>query len=80
MTPMILGGLHAIRATRTASFKVLVQPGSAGWAIGCYNRLSKTPSGIEAHQEVFVDRSSATVLSAQGIWCRSRTSKSFSSF
>jgi hypothetical protein len=45
--PTILGGLHKNRATRTASFEVLVSPPSpdlVGWAIGCGTLLSKTPS------------------------------------
>jgi hypothetical protein len=80
---MILSRLHGIRATRAASFKVLVSlpsPDSASRAIGHYSYLSKTPTGIGVHVEAFVVRSSATSLSAQGMWCRSRTSKSFSSF
>jgi hypothetical protein len=83
MTPTILGGLHGIRAVRTTSFEVLVSPpslDSVGQAVGCCNRLSKTPSGIGAQVEAFVDRSSATTLSARGMQCRSRTSKPFSSF
>jgi hypothetical protein len=80
VTPTILGGLYGIRATRTASFEVLVSPpppGSTARAIGCRSRLSKTPSGTGAKVEVIVDKPSATVLSARGMWCRSMTSKSF---
>jgi hypothetical protein len=48
VTPMKLGGLHRIRAVGSASFEVLVSPPSpslAGRAVGCYNWLSKIPSG-----------------------------------
>jgi hypothetical protein len=60
MTHMILGGLHKIRATGTASLEVLVSPpllGSAGRAIDCCSHLSKAPSGTGAQVEAFVDRS-----------------------
>jgi hypothetical protein len=80
MTPMTLGRLHGIRATGTASLEVLVSPplpGSAGQAIGCCSHLSKMPFGTRAQVEAFVDRSSATAFSTRGMWCRSRTSKSF---
>jgi hypothetical protein len=83
VTPMILGGLQINRATRTASFEVLVSapaPGSVGRAIGCCSHCSKTPARMGAHVEAFVDSSSVTVLLAQGIRCGSRTSKSFSIF
>jgi hypothetical protein len=46
--PMILGGLHGIRAARTSSLEVLVSPplpDLASWVVGCYNIPSKTPSG-----------------------------------
>jgi hypothetical protein len=81
--PTILGGLHRIRATRTANLEVLVSPplpGSAGQAVGCYSHLSKTPSGTGAQVEAFVDSSSATAFSVRGMWCKFRTLKSFSSF
>jgi hypothetical protein len=45
--PTILSWLHGIKASGTASFKVLVSPPSpdlAGRNVGCYNRLSKTLS------------------------------------
>jgi hypothetical protein len=80
VTPTILGEHHGIRATETASFEVLVSPplsDSAGRAVGCYSRLSKIPSGTGAQVEAFVDRSLATAFSTRGMWCRSRTSKSF---
>jgi hypothetical protein len=83
MTPTILGGLHGIIAAGTASFGVLVSPpspGLAGRVVGRCSFCSKTPSGTEAHIEAFVESSSVTVLLAQGTCCRSRTSKSFSSF
>jgi hypothetical protein len=67
MTPMILDGLHRIRAVGIASLEVLVSlplPGSAGRADGCCNRLSKTPSGTRVQVETFVDRSLATAFSA----------------
>jgi hypothetical protein len=83
MTPTILGELQINRATGTASFEVLVSPpspGSVGWVIGCYSHRSKTPSGMGAHVEAFVDSSLATALLARGICCRFRTAKSFSSF
>jgi hypothetical protein len=47
VTPMILGGLHGIRAIGTTSFEVLVSPplpGSVDQAVGCCSHLSKTPS------------------------------------
>jgi hypothetical protein len=84
--PTILGGLHGIRATRTASFEVLVSPpspGSIGRAIGVVSRYSfrsKPPSGTGAQVEAFVDSSSVTALLARGMCCRSSTSKSFSNF
>jgi hypothetical protein len=65
--PMILGGLHRVRATETASFEVLVlphSPGSAGRAVGCCSRLLKIPSRTRAQVEAFVDRSSATAFFA----------------
>jgi hypothetical protein len=80
VTPTILGGLHGIRAAGTTIVEVLVSPhlpGSAGWAIGCCSRLLKMPSGTGVYVEAFVDRSSTIVFSARGMWCRSRTSKSF---
>jgi hypothetical protein len=80
VTPTILGGLHGIRTVRTASFEVLVSPplpSSTGRAIGLYSWISQTPSGTRAQVEAFVDRSSAIALSVRGMWCRSRTSKSF---
>jgi hypothetical protein len=83
MTPTILSGLHENRAVGTASFEVLDSPpslGSTGRAVGHGSLLSKTPSGIGAHVEAFVDRSSVTALFTRGTCCRSRTSKSFSSF
>jgi hypothetical protein len=83
VTPTILDEHHGIRATGTASFEVLVSPpspDSASWAIGCRSHLSKIPSRTGAEVEAFVDRSSATAFSTRGMWCRSRTSKSFSSF
>jgi hypothetical protein len=83
VTPTILGGLHRIRAAGTASLKVLVSPpllNLAGRAVGCCSHLSKTPYGTRVQVEAFVDRSSATAFSIRGMWCRSRTSKSFSSF
>jgi hypothetical protein len=70
--PMILGGLHGIRAVETASFEVLVSPpspGSAGRTIGCCNCLSKIPSRTGAQVEAFVDISSATAFSARGMRC-----------
>jgi hypothetical protein len=81
--PTILAEHHGIRAARTASFEVLVSPpspGSVGQPVGCCSHLSKIPSGTGTQVEAFVDRSSATAFSAQRMWCRSRTSKSFSSF
>jgi hypothetical protein len=81
--PTILGGLHGIRAIGTANFKVLISPrspGLAGRAVGCCNRLSKIPLGTGAQVEAFVDKSSSTTCSTRGMECRSRTSKSFSSF
>jgi hypothetical protein len=60
VTPTILGGLHGIRAARTASLEVLVSPplpGSAGKVVGCCSHLSKTPSRMGAQVEAFVDRS-----------------------
>jgi hypothetical protein len=81
--PTILGGIHGIRAVGTTNVEVLVSPplpGLAGWAVGCCSHLSKMPSGTGAQVEAFVDRSSATAFSARGMWCRSRTLKSFSSF
>jgi hypothetical protein len=83
MTPTILNGLHRIRAAGITSLEVLVSlplPGSASRAVGCCSHLSKTPSGTRVQVETFVDRSSATAFSARGMWCRCRTSKSFSSF
>jgi hypothetical protein len=80
---MILAGHHGIRATGTASFEVLVSPpspGSACRAIGCCNHLSKIPYGTGAQVDASVDRSSAIAFSARVMWCRFRTSKSFSSF
>jgi hypothetical protein len=83
VTPTILGRLHGIRATGTTSFEVLVSPpspSSVGRVVGCCSHLSKIPSGTRAQVEAFIDRSSATAFSAQGMWCRSRTSKFFSNF
>jgi hypothetical protein len=83
VTPTILGGLQENKATGTASFEVLVSspsPGLAGRAVGCCSHCLKTPSGTGAHVEAFVDSSSVTALLAQGTCCRSKTSKSFSSF
>jgi hypothetical protein len=83
VTPTILGRLQANRATRTASFEVLVSPpspGLAGQAVGHCCRRSKTPSDMGAHVEAFVDSSLVTALLAQGICCSSRTLKSFSTF
>jgi hypothetical protein len=81
--PTILGGLHENRAAETASFEVLISPPSPSLpsrVVGRGSLLSNTPSGTGAHVEAFVDRSSATALFARGTCCRSRTSKSFSSF
>jgi hypothetical protein len=83
VTPTILSGLHGIRDAGTASLEVLVSPpflGSDGRAIGCCSRLSKTSSGTGAQVEDVVGRSLATAFSARGMWCKFRTSKSFSSF
>jgi hypothetical protein len=74
--PTILSGLQINRGTGTTSFEVLVSPpspGSAGRVVGCCSRRSKTPSGMGAHVEAFVDSSSMTVLLVWGICCRSRT-------
>jgi hypothetical protein len=83
MMATIIGELHGIRAAGTASFGVLVSPPSpslVGRAVGrCSFRL-KTPSGTGAHVEAFAESSSATALLSRGTCCRSRTSKSFSSF
>jgi hypothetical protein len=79
MTPTTLGGLHG---TRTTSFEVLVSPpslGLAAQAVGYHNHLFSTPSRTGTEVEVLVDRSCAIALSAQGMCCRSRTSKFFSS-
>jgi hypothetical protein len=46
--PMILGRLHGIRDTRTASFEVLISPptlGSAGRVVGYHSRLLKLHPG-----------------------------------
>jgi hypothetical protein len=83
VTPMILGRLQINRAIGTASFEVLVSfpsPGLAGRAVDRYSYCSKTPLGTRAHVEAFVGSSLVTVLLLRGICCRSRTSKSFSSF
>jgi hypothetical protein len=83
MVHTILGGLHGSKVVRTTSFEVLVlppSPGSAGRVVGCSSLLSKTPSETRAQVEAFVDKSLGTALSMQGTWCKSRTSKSFSSF
>jgi hypothetical protein len=80
--PTILGGLQINRATRTASYKVLVSspsPGLVGRDVGRCNCHSKTPSGTGAHVEAFVDSSLVIVLLVRGIFSMSRTSKSFSS-
>jgi hypothetical protein len=82
VTPTILGRLHGIRAVGTASLKVLVSPplpGSAGRAVDCCSSLSKTPSGTGVQVEAIVNRSAATAFFTRGMWCRCRTSKSFSS-
>jgi hypothetical protein len=82
MTPMTLGGLHGSRTAGTASFEVLPSPpslGLAAQAVGCRGLLSSTPSETGAEVEALADRLSATVFSAQGMYCKSRTSKSFSS-
>jgi hypothetical protein len=82
VTSRTLGGLHGSRTVGTTSFDVLVSPpllGSAAQAIGCRSRLSSTPSGTGAEVETLAHRSSATVFSARGMCCKSRTSKSFSS-
>jgi hypothetical protein len=81
--PTILSGLQENRATETTSFEVLfLAPslGSAGWVVGQCSHRSKTPSDTGAHMEAFVDSSSTTALLAWGTCCKSRTSKSFSSF
>jgi hypothetical protein len=81
--PTICGELQINRDVGTTSFEVLVSPpspGLIGWAVGHCSRLSKTPLGTGAQVEAFVDSSSVTVLLARGICCRSKTSKSFSSF
>jgi hypothetical protein len=78
--PTILGGLYGITTAGTTSFEVLVSPPSPSLTdqvVGHCSRLSKTPSGTGAQVEASIDRSSATAFSAQGMWCRSRTSKSF---
>jgi hypothetical protein len=57
VTPTILGGLHAIRVTGTASFEVLVlppSPGLVGQVVVHCRRLSKTPYGTGAQVEAFV--------------------------
>jgi hypothetical protein len=67
MIPMILGGLHGIRATGTASFEVLISspsPGSQGRVVGSRNHLLKTPLGTGTEVEAFIDRSSITAFSA----------------
>jgi hypothetical protein len=76
-------GLHEISTARTVSFEVLVSPpspGSASRAVDCCSRLSKIPSRTRAQVEAFFYRSSATAFSSRGMWCRSKTLKSFSSF
>jgi hypothetical protein len=81
--PTILGGLHGIRNAEIVSFEVLVSPpppGSTAQAVGFHSRLLKTPSGTGVEVEAFIDRSSTTALSTRGMWCRSRTSKSFTNF
>jgi hypothetical protein len=83
MMPMILGGLRINRAIGTTSFEVLVSspsPSSASWPVGHCSRSLKTPSGTKAQEEYLVDSSSMIVLLVRVICCRSRTSKSFSSF
>jgi hypothetical protein len=52
---------------------------SAARAVGCHSCLSSTTSRTGAKVEALLDRSSATAFSMWGMWCRSRTSKSFSS-
>jgi hypothetical protein len=81
--PTILGGLQINRTARTTNFELLISPPSpysTGRAVGHYCHHKKTPSGLGAHVEAFVDSSLVTTLLAQGICCMSRTSKSFSSF
>jgi hypothetical protein len=83
VTSTILGGFYGTRTVETTSFEVLVpppSPESTTRAIGCHNHFLKTPSDTGAKVEAFVDRSSAIALSARRMWCRSRTSKSFTNF
>jgi hypothetical protein len=80
--PTTLGGLHGSSTVGITGFEVLVLPPSLGLAtqaVGYRSLLSSTPSRIGAKVEALADRSSATAFSAQGMCCKSRTSKSFSS-
>jgi hypothetical protein len=65
--PMILDGLHGIRAVGTASFGVQVSPplpDSVGRVVGHCSFRSKTPSGTRAHMDAFVHSSSTIALLA----------------
>jgi hypothetical protein len=76
--PMILDGLHGIRAVGTASFRVLISPPSSGLvgrAIGHCSFCSKTPSGTRAHIRAFAESSSVTALLERGTCCRSEDLK-----